>query len=128
MGSQMKYFRMLKGISQEELGKAAGITKHAIRHIENGELRLVNLSLVDKLVAYLGIEEQVEYDDYIRFIKKNPAAKLKAYRKQEHLTMYELAKRMNVAYSTVKKWESSQSVMSRSSYQKFVELVNADSL
>lgn len=115
-------------MNQEELAKAVGMTKHGIRHIENDEMRLVNLSLLDKLVAYLNIEDKIQYDDYIQFIKNNPAAQIKAYRKQEHLTMYELAKRMNVAYSTVKKWESNQSVMSRSSYQKFVELVNADSL
>lgn len=128
LGGQIKYYRKLKGLSQEELGEAVGITKFGIRHIENDELLLVNLSLVDKLVAYLGIEDKVYYDDYIEFIKNNPAAQLKTYRKKKNITMYQLSKLMNTAYSTVKKWENNKSVISRSSYQKLMELFNEDSL
>lgn len=128
LGGQIKYYRKLKGLSQEELGEAVGITKFGIRHIENDELLLVNLSLVDKLVAYLGIEDKVYYDDYIKFIKNNPAAQLKAYRKKKNITMYQLSELMNTAYGTVKKWENNKSVISRSSYQKLMELFNEDSL
>lgn len=123
-GSQIKYYRVLKGMNQEELAKAVGMTKHGIRHIENDEMRLVNLSLLDKLVAYLNIEDKIQYDDYIQFIKNNPAAQIKAYRKKKNITMYELSNLLNTDYTTVKRWEGGKSVLSKESYKKLMELFN----
>lgn len=111
-------------MTQEELGEAIGMTKHAIRHIENDEMLLVNLSLVDKLVSCLDIEDKIQYDDYIQFIKNNPAAQMKAYRKKKNITMYELSKLLNINYTTVKRWEGGKSVLSRESFKRLMELFN----
>lgn len=124
LGSQIKYYRVLKGMTQEELGEAIGMTKHAIRHIENGEMRLLKLSLLDKLVSCLDIEDKIQYDDYIQFIKNNPATQMKAYRKKKNITMYELSKLLNIDYTTVKRWEGGKSVLSRESFKRLMELFN----
>ena len=124
LGSQIKYYRVLRRMTQEELGEAIGMTKHAIRHIENDEMLLVNLSLVDKLVSCLDIEDKIQYDDYIQFIKNNPAAQMKAYRKKKNITMYELSKLLNINYTTVKRWEGGKSVLSRESFKRLMELFN----
>lgn len=126
LGSQIKYYRVLKGMTQEELGEAIGMTKHAIRHIENGEMRLLKLSLLDKLVSCLDIEDKIQYDDYIQFIKNNPATQIQAYRKKKNITMYELSNLLNTDYNTVKRWEGGKSVLSRESFKKLMELFNED--
>ena len=129
IGSQIKYFRSFKGLTQEELAKAVGVSRNSIMHIENDEMLLVNISLLDKLVSYLGIENKIKYeDDYIDFIKNNPASQLKAYREKEKITMYELSKRLNTDYSTVKKWENGKSVISRKRYERFKMLLTDDVL
>lgn len=129
IGSQIKYYRGFKGITQEQLGNAVGVSKSTIMRIENNEMLLVNLSLLDRLVSYLGIENKVHYeDDYIQFIKNNPADQIKAYRKKESITMYELSKRLNVSYTAVKKWESGKSVISRKCYDELKKLLTDDVL
>lgn len=129
LGSQIKYFRELKGITQEELGTAVGMTKYAIRNIENNEMRLVNLSLLDKLIDCLGIQDKIRYEDeYIRFIKNNPIALIKDYRKRNNLTQYQLSKLLNVGDGTVKQWETGRCVISRNSYEKIKKLFTEDFL
>lgn len=129
LGSQIKYFRELQGITQEELGTAVGMTKYAIRNIENNEMRLVNLSLLDKLIDYLGIQDKIRYEDeYIRFIKNNPIALIKDYRKRNNLTQYQLSKLLNVGDGTVKQWETGRCTISRNSYEKIKKLFTEDFL
>ena len=129
IGSQIKYFRSFKGLTQEELAKAVGMSRDSIMHIENDEMLLVNISLLDKLVSYLGIENKINYEDeYIEFIKNNPADQIRAYRKNKNITMYELSKILNTAYSTVKKWENGKCVISRKCYERFKKLLTDDVL
>lgn len=127
LGSQIKYYREFKGLSQEELGQAVGMTKWGIRHIENDEMRLVNLKLLDKIITFLDIKDKVKYDDpYIAFIINNPAAQIKAYRKKKNITMYHLSELLNTAYSTVKKWENGKCIISRKCYERLMNLINED--
>ncbi len=127
LGGQIKYYRCLKGMTQEELGKEVGMTKWGIRHVENDEMRLVNLPLLDKLVACLEIENKINYEDnYIEFIKNNPADKIRSYRIKKNITMYQLSELLNTAYSTVKKWENGTCVISRKCYERLMELFNED--
>lgn len=129
LGSQIKYYRELKGITQEELGKAVGISKYTIRRIENQEMLLVNLPLLDKLITYLDIADKITYeDDYLRFIKNNPVSQIKAYRKKKNITMYQLSEILNTSYSTVKKWESGKQTISRKCYERLKKLLTSDVL
>ena len=128
IGQQIKYYRELKGLTQEELGKAIGITKHTIRRIENQEMLLVNLPLLDKLITYLNIKNKINYtDDYIKFLMNNPAIQIQNYRKTKNITMYELSKILDTSYSTIKRWENGKSIISRKCYEKLKKLFIADS-
>lgn len=129
LGSQIKYFRELKGITQEELGAVVGMSKFTIQRIENKEIKLVNFELLDKLIDYLGIQDKIQYEDeYIRFIKRNPIAVIKDYRKRNNLTQYQLSKLLNVGDGTVKQWETGRHVISRNSYEKIKQLFTEDFL
>lgn len=129
VGSQIKFYRELKGLTQEELGKAVGITRYTIRRIENQEILLVNLPLLDKLITYLEIEDKINYgDDYLVFIKNNPASQIRAYRKKKNITMYQLSVLLNTSYTTVKRWEYGKSIISRKCYERFKELLTSDFL
>lgn len=124
-GSQIKYYRVLNGMTQAELGKAVGRTESGIKNIENGEMKLVNLALIDKLISSLQIEDKIDYDDdYIQFIKNNPVAQIQAYRKKKNITTFELSKLLKIDRSAVKKWEDGKSVLSRTSFEKLMELFN----
>lgn len=126
-GSQIKYYRVLKGLTQAELGKAVGRTESGIKNIENGEMKLVNLALIDKLVSSLQIEDKIDYDDdYIKFIKNNPVAQIKAYRKKKNITTFELSKLLKIDHSAVKRWEQGKSMLSRTSFERLMELFNED--
>ncbi len=129
LGSQIKYYRSFKGISQEELAKAVGVSKFTVMRIENNEMLLVNLALLDKLISHLDIEDKISYeDDYIEFIKNNPAEQIRAYRKKKNITMYQLSELLNTAYSTVKHWENGTCVISRKCYERLKQLITDDVL
>lgn len=129
IGSQIKYFRELKGITQEELGTVVRMSKFTIQRIENKEIQLVNFELLDKLIDYLGIQDKIRYEDeYIKFIKNNPIALIKDYRKRNNLTQYQLSKLLNVGDGTVKQWETGRCVISRNSYEKIKQLFTEDFL
>ena len=112
-------------MTQAELGKIVGRTEAGIKNIENGEMKLVNLAFIDKLVSALQIEDKIEYhDDYIEFIKNNPATQIQAYRKRKNITIAKFSKLLNTERSVVRKWEQGKTVLSRASYEKLMELFN----
>lgn len=53
-GSQVRYYRKQKGISQEELASLAGLHRTYIGAIERGE-RNVSLNNVEKIASSLGV-------------------------------------------------------------------------
>lgn len=54
MGSKIRNFRRKKGLTQEELAEAAGLSASFMGHIERGT-RIASLDTVVKLCAALGI-------------------------------------------------------------------------
>lgn len=57
-GSNVRYFRTLKGLSQEALAEISGLHRTYIGGIERGE-RNVGLLNIKKIAEALGIEPQI---------------------------------------------------------------------
>lgn len=119
IGEQIKYYRRLANIKQTDLAKELGCDRGVIDVIENRDLKLVNVSLLKKIIKRLDIEDKIIMnDDYIAFLFDNPSKSILNFRKKNNLKRIDLSKMINVHTSVIKKWENGQVQISRTSYNK----------
>ncbi len=55
LGERMKQLRLLKGATQEEVGKVIGVQKSAIRKYEKGEVKNMKRNSIELLANYFGV-------------------------------------------------------------------------
>lgn len=66
IGSRLKEARLRRGLTQEDLAKAVGVTKGAIGNYETGVSSPKEAVLI-KLMNILGIDANYLYQDYVDF-------------------------------------------------------------
>ena len=68
IGQQIKYYRKLANIKQTDLCLKLGYDRCVLDHLENRELKLVNVKLIKNIIKELDIEDKIVMnDDYIAF-------------------------------------------------------------
>ncbi|WDV48144.1 helix-turn-helix transcriptional regulator [Clostridiaceae bacterium M8S5] len=95
VGSKIKYYRLLKGKTQEALSNLTGIDRTTIIRYENNQL-LHSLELCNKIAEALCINPFPLYDDYLAFIASDFGGKIKKFRKSKNLTQKELGHMIGV--------------------------------
>lgn len=55
MKNKLKYYRELKGLSQEELAKSSTISRATISGLENGTIKVTTNTTMDKIANALGV-------------------------------------------------------------------------
>lgn len=55
MKNKIKYYREFKNLSQEELAKAADISRTTISGLENGTIKVTTNTTMDKIANALGV-------------------------------------------------------------------------
>lgn len=119
LGEQIKYYRRLANIKQTDLCLKLGCDRGVLDHLENRELKLVNINLIKDIIKELNIEDKIIInDDYIAFILDNPSKTILDFRKENNLKRIDLARMLDKDISVIKKWETGKSQMTRASYNK----------
>lgn len=119
LGEQIKYYRRLANIKQTDLCLKLGCDRGVLDHLENRELKLVNIKLIKDIIKELDIEDKIIInDDYIAFLLNNPSKAILDFRKKNNLKRIDLAKMLDKDISVIKKWETGKSQMTRASYNK----------
>lgn len=119
IGEQIKYYRRLANIKQTDLCLKLGCDRGVLDHLENRELKLVNVKLIKDIIKELDIEDKIIMnDDYIAFLLDNPIQTILNFRKKNNLKRIDLAKMLDKDISVIKKWETGKSQMTRASYNK----------
>ncbi len=119
IGQQIKYYRRLANIKQTDLCLKLGCDRGVLDHLENRELKLVNIKLIKDIIKELDIEDKIIInDDYIDFLLDNPSRVILDFRKKNNLKRIDLAKMLDKDISVIKKWETGKSQMTRASYNK----------
>lgn len=70
IGSRLKEARLRRGLTQEDLARAIGVTKGAIGNYETG-VSSPKESVLIKLMSALGIDANYLYQDYVDFSDDN---------------------------------------------------------
>lgn len=119
IGQQIKYYRRLANIKQTDLCLKLGCDRGVLDHLENRELKLVNVKLIKDIIKELDIEDKIVMnDDYIAFLLDNPSKKIFELRKKLNLTRPKFADLINVSMTSVKRWENGNSHISREMYER----------
>lgn len=124
LGEQIKYYRRLAHIKQPDLALKLGYERGALHHIENNEIKLININLIKDIIKELKIEDKINInDDYISFLLGNPSKVIRDFRKKHHLKKNHLAKMLKTDITAITKWETGRTQMTRTSYNKFKKLI-----
>lgn len=119
LGEQIKYYRRLANIKQTDLCLKLGCDRGVLDHLENRELKFVNIKLIKDVIKELNIEDKIIInDDYIAFLLDNPSKAILDFRKKHNLKQIDLAKMIGKSISVIKNWENGNSQMTRASYDE----------
>ena len=79
IGSNIKAIRESHGLTQEELGKIAGVTDKAVSTWEN-EIKTPRMGAIQKIADYFGVPKSKIIDDEISINNLVPHPKMPPYR------------------------------------------------
>ncbi len=119
IGEQIKYYRRLANIRQTDLCLKLGYDRGVLDHLENREMKLINIDLIKDIIRELKIEDKIIInDDYIAFLLDNPSKTILDFRKKNNLKRIDLARILKTHVSVIKRWENVKCQMTRTSYNK----------
>ena len=104
---KLRYVRLSAGYGQKELAEIVGIDRVTLTRLENGDVSEDNMKthiLID-IAHACGFDRTFCCNRYHTFIACDAGKRIKTYRREHRLTQAELAKKLTVALTTVKRWE-----------------------
>lgn len=124
LGEQIKYYRRLNDVKQTDLGVKLNFERSTLNHLENREMKLVNVNLIKGIIEELGIENEINInDDYIKFLLDNPCEKIRKARKRLKLTMQQFGELLGVSDTSVRRWEHGHHQISRKKYERLKDFI-----
>jgi transcriptional regulator with XRE-family HTH domain len=102
---KLRYYRMVSGLSYEELGSRLGMTSFGIINLESG-FNDIQYEDAHKLGEALSVDPKEFLDEYSNFCGPGYGKRIASIRHAMGLTQEQLADKMGVLRSTVSIWES----------------------
>lgn len=118
----IKYYRVKKGYSVEELAKMVNASRYTIMAIENKK-NYYCIKTLRKIFRVLDIDEEViaKMDAYMSFLYIGGQAIVKDIRKRLGMTQSKFAEEFGVSRSSIRDWESGKKELSRKSWKKLMK-------
>ncbi len=124
LGEQIKYYRRLNDIKQTELGLKLNFERSTLNHLENHEIKAVNINLIKGIIEELDIKDKINVnDDYIEFLLNNPCEKIKSARKKNKMTLKQFGELLGVSDTSVRRWEHGNQNISRKKYERLKDYI-----
>jgi len=118
----IKYYRIKRGYTIEELARTIKVSRYTIMAIENKK-EYYCIKTLRKIFRVLDIEEEVivKMDAYLRFLYMGGQATVKDIRKRLGMTQSNFAEELGVSRSSIRDWESGKKELSRKSWEKLMK-------
>ena len=114
----------LNDVKQTDLGIKLNFERSTLNHLENHEIKLVNVNLIKGVIEELGIEDEINInDDYINFLLDNPCEKIRRTRKKMKLTLQQFGDLLGVSDTSVRRWEHGNCQISRKKYERLKDYI-----
>ena len=122
LGEQIKYYRSIDDIKQTDLGTKLNFHRSTLNHLENKDIKLVNVELIKGIIKELNIEDKlIINDEYISFLLDNPCDKILKARKKLKVSRQAFADLLGVSDTSVRRWELGNTHISRKKYERLKE-------
>lgn len=117
---QFIYYRKLRGYTQEQVGQVIGVKGKTYCKYEKRLLRLNDIDKINKVAAFLKIEESLKIPNTIQVIENK---ELKKYLIENNINNTEFSRLINVSRRSVVDWFNKNKKISEDNYktiQKFI--------
>lgn len=129
LSEQIKYYRSIDDIKQTDLGVKLNFHRSTLNHLENKDMKLVNVELIKGIIEELNIQDKINInDEYISFLLDNPCDKIIEARQKLKLSRKDFANLLGVDISSVRRWELGNHHISRKKYERLKNLLVIQSL
>lgn len=113
---QLTYYRKLRGLSKEALGKRIGVPTMEIANYEK-QFQEIYDEQAEKLAGVLQMDKRLLLDEYTKFVSPGYGQRIKSIRAGLGLSQNRMAELLGVSRSTVSIWEIEMHRPSRQNYQ-----------
>jgi len=121
VAEKIRFYRTKRDIPSHMLAEIVGLSRYAIMYYENNQTEPL-LEDLKKIALALGIEADMLYDDYYRFLDYPCGKKIKEIRKEHGLYQHQLAKILGTDRRTIERWEHGRGVIKRATWEKLKSL------
>lgn len=122
LGSQIAYYRKLRGLKQIELAEKVDVCREIIIDYErNKEYRQLNkktMEIYKKIFKALEIEDKIKLQGYERFILTGQANNINNFCEKTGITKKQIASIVGMPYNTIIQWSYGRINMSKNKYEK----------
>lgn len=119
---KLKWCRHKMGLMQKDVAKYAGVYRATYSSYEKAGRDYYPIENMRKIAELFEVDVTELLDDYNLFVYNGQGAQIKIRRKQRGMTQREYAERLHVPLDTLKEWERNRCMMSKASWQMWVEL------
>lgn len=124
-GEQIKHYRRLANIKQNDLCAKVGCDRGVLSHLENRRIKLTYIKYLKKIIEELNIEDKlIINDDYIDFLLNNPIKTIKDFRDEKNYSVSDLAKLSGIHNAVIGRWENGEERITRKSFEKLKKCMN----
>lgn len=125
IGEQIRYYRCLAGMRQEDVAMKIGYTRAIMNKYETEPIQLLNVETFNAIIKELGIKDKIVLnDDYLSFVLKGPGKVISDFMSKHHLSKYEFADILGVDVYVVKSWENGKRQITRKTYEKYKKILD----
>lgn len=115
---QMKYFRILKGYSQRQVGEAIGVCEDTYRSYELKEIEVRDINKINKIVEVLDFSEEPILSDYVKFLIAKPEKILVDFFKNSGVAKNEFARKAGINRRSILSWINKEKTVSEECYYR----------
>ena len=123
VGNRIEKSRLIKNLSQYQLGKLIGVSHSTIQDYESG-MCFPSPAILVKISKVIKRSIEYYYDDYYKFIFSNYSNTIKNWRIKHNLSYWYAGKLTGIDYRTLKNWENGTTVINRVYYEKLKPYLN----
>ena len=114
---RLRWCRHQLGLMQKDSAEAIGVSRSFYIHLENGDCEKYPFLIMDKLAKLYQVPVKDLLDDYNLFLYYGQGWQVKALRERRGMSVSQFAQYLGVYATTVRKWETDQARMSKSTWE-----------
>lgn len=120
---KLRWYRYKRGLLQKDVAAYLGISENSYLDYEKTERQRYNHQVMQKLSILYGIPIEDLLDDYNLFLYHGQAQQIKAYIRQEGITITEYAAKHGMQLQALLNWEKGKKTISKSKWEQYFKHV-----